>query len=213
MKIQMNKGFFISFEGPDGAGKSTQIEYLKEYLDQRGLESVFTREPGGTRISEQIRDMLLDKENSDMSARTEALLYAASRAQLVENVIDPALKQGKIVVSDRFIDSSIAYQGFGRDLGIKVFEVNKFAVNELEPDLTFLMMISPDDVRDRLDQNNLDRLESEDIEFKKKVLEGFESVAEEFRFRVRVIDATLSKEEIRDKIIKEVEWHFKKRGI
>ena len=209
----MNKGFFISFEGPDGAGKSTQIEYLKEYLDQRGLESVFTREPGGTRISEQIRDMLLDKENSDMSARTEALLYAASRAQLVENVIDPALKQGKIVVSDRFIDSSIAYQGFGRDLGIKVFEVNKFAVNELEPDLTFLMMISPDDVRDRLDQNNLDRLESEDIEFKKKVLEGFESVAEEFRFRVRVIDATLSKEEIRDKIIKEVEWHFKKRGI
>lgn len=209
----MNKGFFISFEGPDGAGKSTQIEYLKEYLDQRGLESVFTREPGGTRISEQIRDMLLDKENSDMSARTEALLYAASRAQLVEKVIDPALKQGKIVVSDRFIDSSIAYQGFGRDLGIKVFEVNKFAVNELEPDLTFLMMISPDDVRDRLDQNNLDRLESEDIEFKKKVLEGFESVAEEFRFRVRVIDATLSKEEIRDKIIKEVEWHFKKRGI
>ena len=213
MKIQMNKGFFISFEGPDGAGKSTQIEYLKEYLDQRGLESVFTREPGGTRISEQIRDMLLDKENSDMSARTEALLYAASRAQLVEKVIDPALKQGKIVVSDRFIDSSIAYQGFGRDLGIKVFEVNKFAVNELEPDLTFLMMISPDDVRDRLDQNNLDRLESEDMEFKKKVLEGFESVAEEFRFRVRVIDATLSKEEIRDKIIKEVEWHFKKRGI
>lgn len=209
----MNKGFFISFEGPDGAGKSTQIEYLKEYLDQRGLESVFTREPGGTRISEQIRDMLLDKENSDMSARTEALLYAASRAQLVEKVIDPALKQGKIVVSDRFIDSSIAYQGFGRDLGIKVFEVNKFAVNELEPDLTFLMMISPDDVRDRLDQNNLDRLESEDMEFKKKVLEGFESVAEEFRFRVRVIDATLSKEEIRDKIIKEVEWHFKKRGI
>ncbi len=209
----MNKGFFISFEGPDGAGKSTQIQYLKEYLDQRGLESVFTREPGGTRISEQIRDMLLDKENSDMSARTEALLYAASRAQLVENVIDPALKQGKIVVSDRFIDSSIAYQGFGRDLGIKVLEVNKFAVNGLEPDLTFLMMISPDDVRDRLDQNNLDRLESEDMEFKKKVLEGFDSVAEEFRFRVRVIDATLSKEEIRDKIIKEVEWHFKKRGI
>ena len=209
----MNKGFFISFEGPDGAGKSTQIQYLKEYLDQRGLESVFTREPGGTRISEQIRDMLLDKENSDMSARTEALLYAASRAQLVENVIDPALKQGKIVVSDRFIDSSIAYQGFGRDQGIKVLEVKKFAVNGLETDLTFLMMISPDDVRDRLDQNNLDRLESEDMEFKKKVLEGFDSVAEEFRFRVRVIDATLSKEEIRDKIIKEVEWHFKKRGI
>lgn len=209
----MKRGYFISFEGPDGAGKSTQIEFLKEYLEDRGLEYIFTREPGGTKISEKIREMLLDKENSDMTARTEALLYAASRAQLVEKVIEPALKEGKIVVSDRYIDSSIAYQGFGRDLGPKVTEINKFAVNELEPDLTFLMMISPDDVKERLDQDNLDRLESEDLEFKKKVLEGFESVAEEYRFRVRVIDATLSKEEIRDSIIKEVEWHFNKRGI
>ena len=209
----MKRGYFISFEGPDGAGKSTQIEFLKQYLEDRGLEYIFTREPGGTKISEKIREMLLDKENSDMTARTEALLYAASRAQLVEKVIEPALKEGKIVVSDRYIDSSIAYQGFGRDLGPKVTEINKFAVNELEPDLTFLMMISPDDVKERLDQNNLDRLESEDLEFKKKVLEGFESVAEEYRFRVRVIDATLSKEEIRDSIIKEVEWHFNKRGI
>lgn len=209
----MKRGYFISFEGPDGAGKSTQIEFLKQYLEDRGLEYIFTREPGGTKISEKIREMLLDKENSDMTARTEALLYAASRAQLVEKVIEPALKEGKIVVSDRYIDSSIAYQGFGRDLGPKVTEINKFAVNELEPDLTFLMMISPDDVKERLDQDNLDRLESEDLEFKKKVLEGFESVAEEYRFRVRVIDATLSKEEIRDSIIKEVEWHFNKRGI
>ena len=209
----MKRGYFISFEGPDGAGKSTQIEFLKQYLEDRGLEYIFTREPGGTKISEKIRKMLLDKENSDMTARTEALLYAASRAQLVEKVIEPALKEGKIVVSDRYIDSSIAYQGFGRDLGPKVTEINEFAVNELEPDLTFLMMISPDDVKERLDQDNLDRLESEDLEFKKKVLEGFESVAEEYRFRVRVIDATLSKEEIRDSIIKEVEWHFNKRGI
>ena len=209
----MKRGYFISFEGPDGAGKSTQIEFLKQYLEDRGLEYIFTREPGGTKISEKIREMLLDKENSDMTARTEALLYAASRAQLVEKVIEPALKEGKIVVSDRYIDSSIAYQGFGRDLGPKVTEINEFAVNELEPDLTFLMMISPDDVKERLDQDNLDRLESEDLEFKKKVLEGFESVAEEYRFRVRVIDATLSKEEIRDSIIKEVEWHFNKRGI
>ena len=209
----MKRGYFISFEGPDGAGKSTQIEFLKQYLEDRGLEYIFTREPGGTKISEKIRKMLLDKENSDMTARTEALLYAASRAQLVEKVIEQALKEGKIVVSDRYIDSSIAYQGFGRDLGPKVTEINEFAVNELEPDLTFLMMISPDDVKERLDQDNLDRLESEDLEFKKKVLEGFESVAEECRFRVRVIDATLSKEEIRDSIIKEVEWHFNKREI
>ena len=213
MKIQMNKGYFISFEGPDGAGKSTQIEYLRQYLEEKGLDSLFTREPGGTRIGEQIRDMLLDKENSDMTARAEALLYNASRAELVEKVIQPALDEDKIVVCDRYIDSSIAYQGFGRGLGTKVTEVSKFAVKNLEPDLTFLLMISPEDVKDRLDQDNLDRLESEDFEFKKRVLEGFESVAEEYRFRVRVIDATLPKEEIRDMIIKEIEWHFRKRGI
>ena len=209
----MKKGYFITFEGPDGAGKSTQIEYLKEYFEERGLETLCTREPGGTRMSEIIREILLDKGNADMTARTEALLYAASRAQLVEEVIQPAINDGKIVICDRYIDSSIAYQGFGRDLGPKVAEINKFAVNALEPDLTFLMMIGPEDVKDRLDQENLDRLESEDLEFKKKVLEGFESVSEEYAFRVRVIDATLSREEIRDKIIKEVEWHLKKRGI
>ena len=209
----MKKGYFITFEGPDGAGKSTQIEYLKEYFEERGLETLCTREPGGTRMSEIIREILLDKENADMTARTEALLYAASRAQLVEEVIQPAINDGKIVICDRYIDSSIAYQGFGRDLGPKVAEINKFAVNALEPDLTFLMMIDPEDVKDRLDQENLDRLESEDLEFKKKVLEGFESVSEEYAFRVRVIDATLSREEIRDKILKEVEWHLKKRGF
>lgn len=209
----MKKGYFITFEGPDGAGKSTQIEYLREYFEKRGLETLFTREPGGTRLSEEIRDMLLNKENTDMTARAEALLYAASRAQLVETVIQPALDEGKIVVCDRYIDSSIAYQGFGRDLGPKVTEINKFGVNSLEPDLTFLMMIDPDSVKERLDQENLDRLESEDLEFKKKVLEGFMIVAEEYRFRVRTIDATKSKEEIRDEIQKEVEWHLNKRGF
>lgn len=209
----MKKGYFITFEGPDGAGKSTQIEYLREYLEKRGLETLFTREPGGTRLSEEIRDMLLDKENADMTARAEALLYAASRAQLVETVIQPALNSGTIVVCDRYIDSSIAYQGFGRDLGPKVTEINKFGVNGLEPDLTFLMMIDPDSVKERLDQDNLDRLESEDLEFKKKVLEGFVSVSEEYRFRVRTIDATRSKEDIRDEIQEVVEWHLNKRGF
>lgn len=209
----MKQGYFITFEGPDGAGKSTQIEYLKEYFDKRGLETLFTREPGGTRLSEEIREMLLDKENTDMTARAEALLYAASRAQLVETVIQPALFEGKIVVCDRYIDSSIAYQGFGRDLGPKIAEINKFGVNGLEPDLTFLMMIDPENVKERLDQENLDRLESEDLEFKKKVLEGFVSVSEEYRFRVRTIDATKSKEEIRDYIQKEIEWHLNKRGF
>ena len=209
----MKKGYFITFEGPDGAGKSTQIEYLKEYFEKRGFETLFTREPGGTRLSEEIRDMLLNKENTDMTARAEALLYAASRAQLVETVIQPAIDEGKIVVCDRYIDSSIAYQGFGRDLGPKVAEINKFGVNSLEPDLTFLMMIDPETVKSRFDQENLDRLESEDLEFKKKVLEGFVSVSEEYRFRVRTIDATKSKEEIREEIQKEIEWHLNKRGF
>ena len=209
----MKRGYFITFEGPDGAGKSTQIEYLKEYFEKRGFETLFTREPGGTRLSEEIRDMLLNKENTDMTARAEALLYAASRAQLVETVIQPAIDEGKIVVCDRYIDSSIAYQGFGRDLGPKVAEINKFGVNSLEPDLTFLMMIDPETVKNRLDQENLDRLESEDLEFKKKVLEGFVSVSEEYRFRVRTIDATKSKEEIREEIQKEIEWHLNKRGF
>lgn len=209
----MKRGYFITFEGPDGAGKSTQIEYLKEYFEKRGFETLFTREPGGTRLSEEIRDMLLNKENTDMTARAEALLYAASRAQLVETVIQPAIDEGKIVVCDRYIDSSIAYQGFGRDLGPKVAEINKFGVNSLEPDLTFLMMIDPETVKSRLDQENLDRLESEDLEFKKKVLEGFVSVSEEYRFRVRTIDATKSKEEIREEIQKEIEWHLNKRGF
>jgi len=209
----MKRGYFITFEGPDGAGKSTQIEYLKEYFEKRGFETLFTREPGGTRLSEEIREMLLNKENTDMTARAEALLYAASRAQLVETVIQPALDEGKIVVCDRYIDSSIAYQGFGRDLGPKIAEINKFGVNSLEPDLTFLMMIDPEAVKSRLDQENLDRLESEDLEFKKKVLEGFVSVSEEYRFRVRTIDATKSKEEIREEIQKEIEWHLNKRGF
>ncbi len=209
----MKRGYFITFEGPDGAGKSTQIEYLKEYFEKRGFETLFTREPGGTRLSEEIRDMLLNKENTDMTARAEALLYAASRAQLVETVIQPAIDEGKIVVCDRYIDSSIAYQGFGRDLGPKVAEINKFGVNSLEPDLTFLMMIDPETVKSRFDQENLDRLESEDLEFKKKVLEGFVSVSEEYRFRVRTIDATKSKEEIREEIQKEIEWHLNKRGF
>ena len=209
----MKLGYFITFEGPDGAGKSTQIEYLRQYFEERGYETIFTREPGGTRISEQIREMLLSKENSDMTSRTEALLYAASRAQLVEEVIEPALRQGKIVISDRYIDSSIAYQGFGRDLGPEVAEINKFGVKGLEPDLTFLMMLDPEKSKERLNEQELDRLESEDIEFKKRVIQGFQSVSEEYRFRVKVIDASLPKEEIRDEIRDTVEWHLKKRGL
>ncbi|MBR0114039.1 MAG: dTMP kinase, partial [Firmicutes bacterium] len=110
----MKRGIFISFEGPDGSGKSTQIRLLTEYCKEKGLEAVTVREPGGTAISEKIREIILDKKNSEMSPVAEALLYAASRAQLVEQIIRPALEEGKMVLSDRFMDSSIAYQGYGR---------------------------------------------------------------------------------------------------
>lgn len=210
----IKRGLFITFEGPDGAGKSTQIENLRKYLDELGLDAVFTREPGGTELSEKIRDMLLDPENKGMASRAEALLYAASRAELVEKVIQPALDEDKVVVCDRYIDSSLAYQGFGRDLGmLPVLELSQFATQDLMPALTIMLMLDPDEARARLDQNNLDRLESEDLEFRQKVLEGFAEVTDEYRFRMKVIDATLSREEIWDQIKEAVDWRLKKRGL
>lgn len=210
----MNNGLFITFEGPDGAGKSTQIENLRNYLDELGLDAVFTREPGGTDISEQIREMLLDPANKGMASRTEALLYAASRAELVDKVIAPALEQNKIVVCDRYIDSSVAYQGFGRGLGqLKVFSISQFATEDLMPNLTIMLMIDPEHGRARLDENNLDRLESETLEFRNKVLEGFACVAEDNAYRTKIIDATLSKEEIWNEIKPAVDWKLKKKGL
>jgi len=210
----MKRGLFITFEGPDGAGKSTQIENLRNYLEELGLDAVFTREPGGTELSERIRDMLLDPDNKGMASRTEALLYAASRAELVEKVIQPALDEDKIVVWDRYIDSSLAYQGYGRELGmIPVLSLSQFATQDLMPALTIMLMLEPEEGRARLDQDNLDRLESEDLEFRQKVLEGFAEIADEYSFRMKAIDATLSIEEIWEEIKKAVDWKLKKRGF
>ncbi len=211
----MKRGLFITFEGPDGAGKSTQIENLRKYLDDLGFDdAIFTREPGGTELSEQIRDMLLDPANEGMTSRTEALLYSASRAELVEKVIQPALDQNKIVVCDRYIDSSLAYQGAGRGLGMRtVLSINQFATRDLMPALTIMLMLEPEEGRARLDQDNLDRLESEDLDFRQKVLEGFAETAEEYSFRMKVIDATLSREEIWEQIKEAVDWKLKKRGF
>lgn len=140
------KGYFVSFEGPDGAGKST---VLKEVLAEIGPELrpqyLVTREPGGSKIAEKIRDIILDPANDEMNAKTEALLYAASRSQHVEEIIRPALKTGKLVFSDRFVDSSLAYQGEGRDLGIaEVKQINDFATGKLDPDLTFFLDVAPE---------------------------------------------------------------------
>ncbi len=209
----MKRGIFISFEGPDGCGKSTQIGLLEEYLREQGLDVVRVREPGGTPISEKIREIILDKKNSEMSARTEALLYAASRAQLTAEVIEPALKAGSMVLSDRFMDSSIAYQGFGRGLGEGVRLINEFAVGELQPDLTFLLDLSPEKGRARLlKDGEPDRLESEAMSFHRAVYEGYLELSRIYADRFVVVDADRPVEDIAEDIRKAIDSHVLKRA-
>jgi len=186
----LKRGIFISFEGPDGSGKSTQIRLLTEYCREKGLEAVTVREPGGTAISEKIRDIILDKKNSEMSPVAEALLYAASRAQLVEQIIRPALEEGKMVLSDRFMDSSIAYQCYGRGLGDGVRIINEFAVRDLQPDLTFFLDLDPVKGKQRvLKEGEPDRLESEAMTFHRAVYEGYKKLSLIYPQRFVTVDA------------------------
>ncbi|NMA04517.1 MAG: dTMP kinase [Clostridiales bacterium] len=194
----MRKGIFITLEGLDGSGKSTQALYIKDFLEERGYEVLLTREPGGTEIGEKIRQILLDKKNKEMSAITEALLYAASRAQHVEQVIVPALEDGKIVLCDRFIDSSIAYQGKGRELGLEaVMDINKFATCGLVPDITILLDMDPEASLNRIKTvKGTDRLEQEKLDFHRRVYEGYRDLANMYPDRIRVIDANKTVGEI-----------------
>jgi len=200
----MNKGLFISFEGADGTGKSTQVRLLAEYLRSAGYDVLLTREPGGTPISEKIREIILDPSNSEMDAHTEALLYAASRAQLVSEVLRPAIESGKIVICDRFMDSSIAYQGFARGLGSdNIRTINEFAVHGLQPDITFFMDLAPEKAMQRVErQGNKDRLEAEKMEFHDKVYRGFLELSEIYKNRYVRIDASESIQDISDRIKK-----------
>ena len=194
----MKKGLFISFEGSDGTGKSTQVRLLSDYLKSRGYDVLLTREPGGTAISEKIRNIILDPVNKEMDGHTEALLYAASRAQLVSEVLRPAIEAGKIVICDRFMDSSIAYQGFARGLGAdEVRAINEFAVHGLQPDITFFMDLAPERAMKRVErQGHKDRLESENMEFHRRVYEGFVELSKIYPHRFVRIDALQSIEEI-----------------
>lgn len=186
----MNKGIFISFEGIDGSGKSTQIELLYKYITQKGYEVLLTREPGGTPISEKIRNIILDPENKEESGVTEALLYAAARAQLVSEKIKPALDSGKIVICDRFLDSSLAYQAYARGLGDDVRIINEFAVQGTLPDLTFFLDIDPEEsVKRQHLRGKLDRLELEGLAFQKKVYAGYKELLKLYPKRFRLIDA------------------------
>ncbi|QOR66690.1 dTMP kinase [Cytobacillus suaedae] len=186
-------GYFITFEGPEGAGKTTILALLEKELREKGYDVLSTREPGGIAISEQIRSVILDKMNTTMDGRTEALLYAAARRQhLVEKVI-PALKEGKVVLCDRFIDSSLAYQGHARGLGIEeVLSINEFAIDQVMPSLTLLFKISPEKGMERIYKNEdreVNRLDLEAIDFHHKVYEGYMLLAERFKERIQVIDA------------------------
>lgn len=186
------KGLFITFEGIEGCGKSTQVALLKERLESRGRRVVVTREPGGTRVAELIRGVLLDGANTDMTSATELLLYGAARAQHVDELIRPALESGADVVSDRFADSTTAYQGAGRQLERSVVEeVHRLATRGTWPDITFLLDLPVEAglARARM-VGEPDRIERESVEFHRRVRDGFLRIAESEPDRVHVIDAS-----------------------
>ena len=207
------KGLFIVMEGPDGSGKTTQINLLKEYLEEAGYECLITREPGGTVIGEEVRQLILNPEHKEMSPVTEMLLYAASRAQLVHEVIGPALEEGKIVISDRFVDSSIVYQGIARKLGIStVSAVNAPGIGIYRPDGIFFIDLSEaEGLRRKKEQKNLDRMEQVGIDFHHMVSEGYRKVLSG-RPEVMKIDGGRSIDTIQKKIRNHVDELLKKKN-
>ena len=185
---------FITLEGPEGSGKTTAVETAVKKLEEMGYQIVRTREPGGTPIAEQIRNVILDKANTAMDPRTEALLYAASRRQHLAEKVWPAIKEGKIVICDRFLDSSLAYQGVARGLGVdEVLNINLFATENTWPDLTLLFDLDPEVGLARINSNpdrEVNRLDVEKLDFHKKVRNAFLDLAKRFPDRFVVIDAS-----------------------
>lgn len=200
---------FITFEGGEGSGKTTCIKRVVKKLEDEGHQVVLTREPGGTPISEEIRNVILDKKNTDMDPRTEALLYAASRRQHIVQKIIPSIKEGKIVISDRFLDSSLAYQGGARKLGIdKIYEINQYATDGLEPDITFFFDIEPEEGLRRIAANagrEVNRLDVEKLSFHHKVRNSFIELSKRFPKRFVVIDASKDPEHVYLDVIREIE--------
>lgn len=201
---------FITLEGPEGSGKSSAINKVYERLINEGYEIICTREPGGTPISEQIRNVILNQENTSMDIRTEALLFAASRRQHLKEKVWPALEKGKLVFCDRYLDSSLAYQGHARGLGIdEVLSINLFATENTFPHLTLLFDIDPKIGLERIAANNareVNRLDKEKLEFHNKVREGYLILAKRYPERIVIIDASKSMEEVAEetyRIIKE----------
>lgn len=202
----MKKRLFIAFEGGEGAGKSTILDKIYDWMKDENIPCIKTREPGGIKISEQIRSIILDNNNTEMDERTEALLYAAARRQhLVEKII-PALNEGKVVLCDRFIDSSLAYQGYARGIGMdEILEINKFAIGEYMPNLSIFFDIDPREGLKRINIDNnreVNRLDNEKLDFHNRVREGYYKVLEKDTDRIVKIDASKSI----DKVYEDVKY-------
>ncbi len=205
------KGKFVTFEGCEGVGKSRQLKMLKEYMDNHNVDYYLTREPGGSSVSEQIREIILDGKNTLMTDECEALLYAASRVQLLKEIIKPKLDQGQLVLCDRFVDSSLAYQGHARELGFDFVEsINHYAMTEFLPDCTVFLDLPPEQAflrKGGVDKG--DRVELSGMDFHKRVYEGYKLLAERYGDRFVVIDASGEKEETHQKIVNAL----KEKGI
>lgn len=200
----MKKGLFITFEGGEACGKSTQVQLFKQYVQTRKDKDnfVFIREPGGTVLGEKIRELVLNFTQDSPTDKAELLLFLASRAQLYAKVIKPALDEGKIVVADRFYDSTVAYQGFARQImpAEEILALNKMILNSLKPDLTFYLEIKPEIAFKRKGETALDRMEKEPLQFHQRVYEGYHFMAKKEKERFAVIDATKSIDEIHNQI-------------
>ncbi|MDW3094473.1 MAG: dTMP kinase [Gammaproteobacteria bacterium] len=196
------KGSFISFEGIEGSGKSTQLSFAVEYLQAKNIEVVQTREPGGTLVGEKIRDVLLDNQLPSMYVDTELMLMFAARVEHVRKVIQPALQAGKWVVCDRFYDATYAYQGYGRDIDLtRIDALKEFSIGRLSPDLTLLLDVSLEVSMDRVTKRgNKDRFENEKVDFYKKVRNGYLQIAENNSSRVSIVDANNSIDEVQKAI-------------
>ena len=200
----LNNANFITFEGIDGSGKSTQARLLLDHMNNSGVETILVREPGGTNISESIREILLHSSSSQMGDRTESLLMTASRAQLPQEVIIPNKDQGKFVIADRYSDSTLAYQGGGRNLDIEwLIELNNYATFTLLPDITFFVDIRPEEALRRQDSDK-DRIEGEGIEFQTRVRKTYQILAERFNDRYVIIDGYAEKGDIHQKVLNEM---------
>ena len=208
----MTGRFFITFEGPEGSGKSTQIKKLQEFFEKKGFEIILTREPGGTKLGDAIREVLISKASGKLEAETEMFLMLAQRCEHLRKVINPALNAGKVVLCDRYFDSSVAYQGYGRGLGAeKVRKAHEEFLGDFLPSLTILLQIAPADGLKRANHGGtkqLDRMECEEISFHERVYDGYNQMAEKEPERIAKVDAVGNPDEISKRIIAAVLKRF-----